>query len=759
MNAPLHAFPPYWDGVDRSYIPPAELRISPSLRLHQGEAVEVDPITFSVIRYALMNANFEHSRLIQRLSVSPIVMLSRDFQASVMLEDGELAFLGPNIQYFSNAQSLTVKWILEHRSDSPGIAPGDIFLCNDPFIGAPHQQDTSLVHPVFVDGELFCWIGNTLHYADVGGVAPGSFCLAATDAWHDPTAFPAIELVDAGVIRRDVEEAFIRQSRVRSSVLMDLRAAVASIQTTARQVGALIAQYGPDRVKAVMRRTVDAGEALFTERLSHVPDGAWSARGYVEASVPGDWGIYRYQINIEKRGDTLYVDNLGSDPQAGCINITFVAFSGAVLTAIIQAIAPDLAGAYGGPHRRVVFRPESGLLNCAEYPAAVSSSGAVTSEMNINLATHAVARMLASGDEEARGRILGAPEPAFYACVYMGTDAQGVPFVCPASDNMIGSSGGMPGQDGVDAGGHYWMPGGISENVEQVEATYPLLYLYRRFQPGGHDGAGRHRGGLGLVQAITPWAAGQFGFALATNEGFVRANGVLGGNPGGRGYTRVLAGSSLRARFAAGEIPSSIDGLGGTEEVVDPKSVGLAVNVDDGVFEWSGAATGGFGDPLLRDPLACQKDVSEGLHDAKIARAAYGVVLRAAGEDGEWILDVEATRVERRRLAEARLGRPLSADFPDGAQADAGGLVRREGRWRCGCCDTDLGPSSGNYKLKTEQRSLGIDSFAPGFESPHPSLASQMELRMFLCGGCGVRLDTEITRKSDGLLHDMRVTD
>jgi N-methylhydantoinase B len=746
--------PGYWNGVERSYIPGETLSIDSRLTLHRGAPTEVDPITFSVIRYALMNANFEHSRLIQRLSVSPIVMLAQDFQCSVLLEDGDLVFVGPNIQYFSNAQSLIAKWILENRSDSPGIAPGDMFLCNDPFIGAPHQPDTSLLNPIFVQGELFCWIGNTLHYADVGGVVPGSFCFTATDAWQDPPAFPALKLVEHGQIRRDMEELFLRQSRLRTHVRMDLRAAVAANQTTARRIVELVERYGADRVKAVMRRTVDASETLFVERLRHVPDGAWSARTFVEAAVPGDWGLYRYQVNIEKRGTRIYVDNRGTDRQAGCINITYVAFAGGVLSALVQAVAPDLAGAYGGAHRRVVFQPQAGLLNCAEFPAAVSASGAITSELNINLATHAVARMLACGDRDTIGRILGVTQPAFYGAIYMGLDADGRPFVHPAVDNMIGSSGGLPERDGVEAGGHYWIPGGIAENVEHTEANCPVLYLYRRFLPGDHAGAGRTRGGLGLVQAMVPWGARSFAFAVATNEGFTRANGMLGGNPGGRGWTLLRGGVQVRRAFADGHVPQTIGALGGEETLVPPKAFGLPVDVDGGVFEWAGAATAGCGDPLLRDPEACQRDVEAGLFAPDAASAVHGVVLQQ-DRAGRYRIDAAATEELRQTMLSARLGRPVVT--PVRASSSATSLVRSGDHWACGHCAHDLGPTRRSYKPATEIRTDLIDRFAPGFESPHPQLAAELELRSFLCPSCGARLDTELARVGDPLLEDIRL--
>jgi len=758
MNALAETVTPAhdWDGVARSYIPRESLQIDPGLRLHASKEVEVDPITFEVVRYALLNANFEHCRLIQRLSVSPVVMISRDAQASVLLEDGDLFCLGPNVQYFSNSQSLAVKWILENRSTSPGIRPGDMFLCNDPFIAAPHQQDTCLALPLFVDGELFCWVANTLHYSDVGGSSPGSFCIGAKDAWDDPPAFPAIRLVEQGTIRRDVEEIFVRQSRLRTNVLMDLRAAVTSNQVTGRRILDLVERYGADTVKAVMRRTSDAAESLFVERLRHVPDGKWSARGYVESCVPGDSGIYKYQVNLEKRGDRLFVDNEGTGPQAGAINITYVAFAGSMLTALVQSVVPELAGCFGGAYRRVTFRPRSGLLNCAEFPAAVSPSGAFTSEMTINLATHVVARMLSCGDDDARSRVVGVPQPTFYASVYSGLDETGAPFVSPASDNMIGTSGGMPRADGADAGGHYWMPGAIAENVEQVESCYPLLYLYRRFLPGGADGAGRTRGGLGTVQAMLPWNARHFEFALAGNESFTRANGLLGGNPGTRAWTRVANYTAIRDELAAGRIPQSFEAVKGEESVVSPKALGLVVG-DRGIFEWSGSATAGCGDPLLRDPRACLADVLSGLFEPSVAASVYGVVLERGAEG--YTIDVNATRTRRLNMLESRAGHPLlsTACVAEKAIEVEQTLKREGGRWFCGICGHDHGETRADYKTCSDVVYLPITAFAAGFESPHAALASQMELRMFLCPSCGVRLDTEIARREDDLLHDMTV--
>ncbi len=351
-----------WDGIARGYVPPEPLRIDPGLALHDAACADVDPVTFEVIRYALLNANVEHGQTLQRLCVSPITMLTRDFQPSILTERGELVFLGPYLQYFSNAQALTVKWILENRSADPGIGPGDMFLSNDPYVGTPHQPDTIVAAPVFVGEQLFSWVANVLHHSDVGGSVVGSFCVDAADIFTDPAAFPPFKIVEAGRIRPDMEQVFLRQSRLPGVVQMDLRAAISANTVTVRKIEALVGRYGADTVKTVMGKVVDAGEALFLDRLRQIPDGTWSHRLYAEASHTGDTGLYRYQLTVRKRGDELIVDNAGTDPQAGSINVTYAGLVGAFLSALTASLTPDLAGAYGGVYRRVRFEPVPGTL-------------------------------------------------------------------------------------------------------------------------------------------------------------------------------------------------------------------------------------------------------------------------------------------------------------------------------------------------------------------------------------------------------------
>ena len=131
------------------YIPPKKLSIAPKLKLHHKAKRAIDPVTFEVVRHALWNVNQEHGATIQRLSGSPVAMYALDLNPSILTEDAEFVYFGPYMQYMSGVTDTQVKWTLEYRSDNPGIRDGDMFLANDPWVGAAHQVDVMLLCPVF----------------------------------------------------------------------------------------------------------------------------------------------------------------------------------------------------------------------------------------------------------------------------------------------------------------------------------------------------------------------------------------------------------------------------------------------------------------------------------------------------------------------------------------------------------------------------------------------------------------------------------
>jgi len=344
-------------------------------------------------------------------------------------------------------------------------------------------------------GLVICWVANVLHHSDIGGPVVGSLCIDAPDIFTDPSAFPPFKIVEGGRVRTDMEQVFLRQSRLPGVVQMDLRAAI------------------------------DAGEQLFTERLRQIPDGTWSHRVYAEASHTGDAGLYRYQLTVRKRGDELVVDNAGTDPQAGSINVTYAGLVGAFLAALTASLTPDLAGAYGGVYRRVRFEPVPGTLSCADFPAAVSPAGVFTMELLISLSGSVIAKMVACGPPELRDGALGPSQPHWYGTIIAGQHASGAPYIAVNANNMVGALPASADADGADFGGHFWIPEGIASNIEETEQLYPMLCLYRRALRCGADGAGAHRGGRSITEAFVPWDTPGMAAALYVDDSFPKAVG------------------------------------------------------------------------------------------------------------------------------------------------------------------------------------------------------------------------------------------
>ena len=590
----------------------------------------------------------------------------------------------------------------------------------------------------------------------------GSFCVDAADMFTDPPAFPPFKLVSRGKVRRDLEEMFLRQSRVPTEVHMDLRAAISANRVAVRRIAALADRYGADAVKAVMNRVLDAGERTVAQRLSKIPDGRWTQRVYAEAARTGDTGIYTYQITVRKQGEHLYVDNAGTGPQAGSINVTYAGFSGAFLAALTASLTADLAGAYAGVYRRVHFEPVPGTLSCADFPAAVSPAGIYTMETLISLSGAVIGKMLACAEPEVAKLAIGPAHPVFYGFIAGGMHPTGEPFVATNADNMIGSLAASPTGDGIDFGGHFWIPEGTASNVEELELLWPMLFLYRRPLKAGADGAGRFRGGRGFVEAGIPWTVPGLAAAVYVDESFPKAVGPFGGNPGSAGRFRLKHGTDVTARLAAGEVPQDFEAIGGAEAQVEAKGPMLMMGAD-AVWEWTGANAPGFGDPLARDPGQVEADIAAGALTAEAAERVYGVV----PGDGATRTATEALRARRLagRLADAIVPavRPATVPADVALRVLAGELAVTERDGRPGEFVTVTGravlaPGSGNFKDGCAVRERLLRTVAPEFATREGRVGYLVRYREYLCPVTGLRVDSEIIAAGDDPLHDISMS-
>jgi N-methylhydantoinase B len=750
-----------WDGKVYPYIPQPELDIDPSLRLHD-EVEEISPITHEVLRHALWQVNQEHGDTILRISGSPVCAFGHDFNPVLCDEKGDLIFFGPFVQYLAGSTSSAIKWTLENRSENPGIAPGDIFLANDPWIAAAHQSDVSLLAPVFVDGELFCWVSNVMHQWDLGGSVPGGFDPSAEEVYAEQPCIPPVKLVEAGVIRRDIEEQYLRSSRLPELVALDLRAGLSGCQIARERVLGIVTRYGAKTVKRSMRKLQDDSEAAFVNRLEKIPDGSWTAESTIEVKVPGDRGMYKNRITLTKKGDRLIFSNAGSAPQQGAICAAYPAWRGAVVSMLNTMMMFDQMFAIEGALRHCDFEIEPGTISTANRPAAVSGSPAHTLLNSINMSGMVLSKMLQSSeDPELREEACACTGTLAYPINTMsGLDAQGNPFYAFLPDGQAAAQPATSTHDGQDTGGYAWDLATIIMNVEDTEQYYPILYLWRK-ELRDSGGPGRFRGGNAGESCVIPHKTDQISWVTVTGKTALPGPGLAGGYPTSTNRSICIKGADVPGYLAAtGKMPGELAELGGGRDYVPAKSEDR-VTVPEDVWIYGWGSAGGYGDPLDRDPDAVRVDVAKGSVSPGWALEAYGVAIIGSGER----VSVDSDATDRRRaeirgerLAEAKPwegpidGSTVGPLPPDGRITED--IAIRDGRFVAD--GVDLGPANENYKLRALIREVPLEQVNPHVIDPAIYVDNEVRFRQIICPESGRLLDTELPVDGQPPVWDLR---
>jgi N-methylhydantoinase B len=751
-----------YDGVTFPYIPGTTLNIDPSLQLHRDCTDKIDPITYEVIRHNLWNINEELGMTIQRISGSPVAMYAFDLNSSIFTEDGEFLYYGPYQLYMSGVSDVQVKWTLEYRSKNPGICDGDMFLSNDPWVGAAHQMDVTLLTPVFWDGKLFCWITNVLHQYDVGGITPGSFCPNARDAFDEGILIPPVKIVEHGELRRDIEAVYLRASRKPYLVALDLRAQIAGNNTAKKRLEGLIRRYSPEVVKGVMRKVIDTAETAFLQKLDKVPDGIWRERTYVEVAHVGDRNTYQVLLTMEKRGHMLTFDNAGTAPQTGAINTTYSGWRGSILTAVNELLCWDQLYAIGGALRHLEFRPALGAFTSATHPASVSTAPVQAMEISLYPAYNTLSKMLACHPELKRDVMTIGGTSQFPLTCFRGLDQWGERYGYLLLDPMVGAIGAFSFRDGIATGGQVRSPICRIGNVEHNEQSFPLLVLYRK-ENMDSGGAGKYRGGNSAVVCFIPHGTTEIiqdtessGAAIPT------APGLFGGYPACTNAYAFLRDSNIHQWFSERRLPGDLSELHGEPVTLQLRQLDIVQKPAD-VYAVAFAAGASYGDPIERDPEAVRRDVELGDISRAAARDIFRVVL--LGTDDDLRVDEAATTALRHQVIVQRLGRePLPPRTPRCPVlrhiTETLDLVTDNGAAYLACarCGRVLCSAHDNYKAYALRLDRPIQVANPLIGDPHRFIDAAVQFRQFCCPACGVLIENEVCRAEDPLLWDIQLT-
>lgn len=720
---------------------------------------QLDVVTFEVLRHRLWEINDEMGVMAGRISGSPAVYESGDFNSALLTPDGRGLFTGVYVIRQSAALDVMVQCVIQSFRDD--IEEGDMFLTNDPWFGALHAMDYAVVAPVFWEGRCVAWTGVVMHETDVGGPRPGSWSVGARNVYEECPLMPPIKIVSRGQFKKDVEAVYLRNSRTAQINALNLRAKISAQATTHERLRDIIREYGVTTFLALQEQIIDYVSRSVRKRVSRLPDGTFYATCLLEHDGVNDH-LYELKLKLSKSGERLKFDFRGTSKQAGgAINCAYSGLIGGVTQVLFPLLCFDLPWSQGALLSCIDIESEEGTVNNCTFPAATSMATVNASQATGNLVWEAMAKLYACS-EELQEEVIALGYGGVNMAVLAGRHADGRPFVNMFTDS-VGGGGARTFADGIDTCGNVIAPSYGIPNVERIENLIPVLYVYRKEKPDT-AGAGKYRGGVSLEYMITPYGTPHDIDAVffASGCSHPENKGVWGGLPGSVQYNLLLRNTNLQDMMSQGRIPASPDEVQ-ADRVDTPAAKDTAVMKPGDIWVNFCSGGGGYGDPLIRDEARVQRDVRIGLCSPAQAEALYGVRVNS-----DLSVDTaNTTRIrEARRKERLRSGTHLPGaaplDFGSVGEklmpcSDALGIYRtaKGSVYCCEACRAVLGYTSKDLRTLLLLIEQPIDRFAPVNAHVH---APKVVVRQYCCPNCGTLVSADAPLQSyDPWMADMQL--
>lgn len=707
----------------------------------------VDPVTFEVLNHRLINIAEEMGIQYMRCSGSNVLITGNDAASAIMLADGALVAVGPYIVTQGNVLPLIVESTLKLCREKPGFAPGDVFICNDPYLGAIHHPDIATVAPLFHEGELIGWVGASGHQLDNGGMDPGGFSIKAVDVHQEGLRMPPVKIVEGGELREDLFRWIVNQVRD-PLVGLDIKGQLAALNTGRARIQELIDRYGWPVVQAVMQGSIDYAREKMRERLRELPDGTWREVQYIDHDGHQP-NIYKIICTMTKRGDRITFDFTGTSRQArGLINSAYSGLHAATLTSMYILLGWDVPWNKGV---RDCFDliTEPGTVNNCSYPAPCAMATISAVIVTIDAVWGCLTKMLIASDRY-RVEAMATWSGTSMAPIFAGTSQHGFPFAATEMSHFGGGGGARTYADGVDTAGIVFNTTPNMPNIEDLESEYPVLYLFRRHLPDS-GGPGKFRGGRSGELAYTVHKAPEGmleGLFAGTGAEQPNGVGVGGGLPGVAIRIARVVETNLKQLLETGSpLPATLEAIEGRLEILAPKH-GRTPFYPGEVWYHNWQSGGGYGDPLTREIGLVAEDVARGAVTPGAAREIYGVVLIPDGSP-----DAAASAAQRAAIRAERLRGAVVPDLSDDVAItlQGEGLTRvgphlvadfGAGKVICSECGHVHGRPDQNLLLGLREKEVPL--WAAGKVRGEEYDRGRYKLRLVMCAACGTLVDAQV---------------
>lgn len=551
---------------------------------------QLDPITVEVVRHKLDGIANEMESTLLRSSFSPIVKEGMDASASLFTIAGETLSQACAVPIHLATLIPIVERLLTEFPLSE-MKEGDVFVMNDPYLGGTHLPDIAIVVPVMYRGRPIALSATMTHHQDVGGMTPGSIPTNATEIYQEGIRIPPLKLRDAGVMNDTLVKMLRLNVRIPDVLMGDINAQIAACTIGARRIAALADAYGDNLLATIFQELLEKSEAMTREALRAIPEGTYRYVDHMDNDgIELDRRI-RVEVAVTVKDGAIHCDFAGTSRQLkGPFNVVRSGSQAAAYFAVRALTDPSIPTNAGCFRPVTLHLPEGTLVNPQE-PAPVGSRTATIKR---------IAGCIIGAFQQALPDKVPADSGGELLTLAFGgrkPDGSGN-FV--VGELIAGGSGGSVRTDGVDvvetdASNCMNLP---AEALE-MEAPVRVRQVALRRDSGG---AGRRRGGLGLVKEFEMLEVE----ATLTHRGerhFCPAAGAQGG----------MAGAPARSVIIRAD---------GTEEVVPSKLVTVLKPGDRLLVETAGG--GGYGHPGERERDRVAADIADGKVSAEEAARLYG---------------------------------------------------------------------------------------------------------------------------------------
>jgi N-methylhydantoinase B len=473
----------------------------------------LDPVALQVMTGALRAACDEMGAVLIHSAHSPNITERRDCSTALFDRHGELVMQAEHIPVHLGSMPDAVAVIVDedHRE-------GDLWILNDPYRGGTHLPDVTLISPVFFGNELLGFAASRAHHADIGGPTPGGMPALSVTLDEEGVVIPPTRADD------EVLRELAGRMRNPEQRLADLRAQRAANLTGIRRLRQLAERQGLELLRAATAEILDYAERRTRAALSEMPNGNGTAKEVLEGRDGADIEL---RLRATVAGDSLELDFDGTAAQVeGNLNCPLSVTKAACFYAVRVVCDPDAPPSAGSWRPVTVSAPDGSLLN-ARPPAAVVGGNVEASSRVADLVFEALAAFApvgANGQGTMNNVTLSAEGWTYYETIGGGQGA------CPDADG--------PGAE------HVAMSNTLNTPIEALETEYPVLVRELSVRRGS-GGAGRHRGGDGIVRELE--ARAPMRYTLIGERRRHAPRGVEGGTDGAPGRD-LLNGQPIGAK-------------------------------------------------------------------------------------------------------------------------------------------------------------------------------------------------------------------